>query len=148
MILVEMCPKIVIKLSQLEHWSIKIINKLREGAVENEVQQSKTVAQNPGFNRIYNFARASVTSLIKRMKYYLPITDFLSTFHETTKLLSQHIAISLCFPVWNWNVGKFPKYTRKHRIVPMKDYLLFAFVWKYLENRYESQLSTEGYQWI
>lgn len=47
------------------------------------------------------------------MKYYLPVTDFLSTFHETTKLLSQHIAISLCFPVWNWNVGKFPKYTRK-----------------------------------
>ena len=101
--------RLLLNSAQLEHWLIKIINKFKEGAVEKEVQWSKTVAQNPAFTTYCNQS---------------------------------------LFPCLKLKCRKFPKYTRKHRIAPMKDYLLFAFVWKYLENRYESQLSTKGYQWI
>ena len=46
--------RLLLNSAQLEHWRIKISNKFKEGAVEKEVQWSKTVAQNPAFTTYCN----------------------------------------------------------------------------------------------
>lgn len=64
------------------------------------------------------------------MKYDLPVTDFSEYISRDDKIVFITYCNQSLFPCLKLKCRKIPKYNRKHRVVPMKDYLKVAFCLK------------------